>query len=319
MGPTTALTKSLAWPVSFRWRQLSSPRALFSAGPSSPERTTAWPLASLEQRTARSPLPKNEKEKLATGLASQLRKVLAGERQKSPWGHTAGRDQRRGGHSPAQRRHAPPRGLAGSAPEGASVTSVESAILSAVGGGCALLRSPRSGVVWPGRSCAPQAACCRPAPGLSHYGQQQPRRRRWELPGAAGGPAPAWCRPTGPAAAAERSPQAGCLRQAGQCAATVGQREDHEPKPDDPHQHPFVALLQGAALWAQDLPWSGGRDLFQGEPAAAPGAPHGCAGAWPEPPRGGGFWKGKTSVAAGSVFCLPVSYRTVSDGSKCGF
>lgn len=98
----------------------------------------------------------------------------------------------------------------------------------------------------------------------TRHGQQQPRGG--ELPGAAGGPASARRRPARAAAAAERGPQAGGLGQAGQRAAAVGQRKDHEPKPHDPHQHPLVALLQGAAVRAQDLPRSGGRDLFQGYP-----------------------------------------------------
>lgn len=50
---------------------------------------------------------------------------------------------------PALRRRGPPRGLVDSAPEGEAVTSAESAILSAVGGGSARPGSPRSGVARP--------------------------------------------------------------------------------------------------------------------------------------------------------------------------
>ncbi|XP_012887304.1 PREDICTED: pre-mRNA-splicing factor 38B [Dipodomys ordii] len=39
---------------------------------------------------------------------------------------------------------------------------------------------------------------------------------------------------------------------------------DDEPQPHDPDQHPVVALLQSAAVRAQDLPRGGGRDLLQG-------------------------------------------------------
>lgn len=93
-----------------------------------------------------------------------------------------------------------------------------------------------------------------------HHGQQQPRADRQLATAAPGG------RGRDPAAAAmwrrRRRHQAGGVGQAGQCAAAVGQREDHEPQPHDPHQHPVVALLQSAALRAQDLPRGGGRDLL---------------------------------------------------------
>lgn len=116
----------------------------------------------------------------------------------------------------------------------------------------------------------PAAAAAAPQAPRRRHGQQQPRRGRRQLPGAAGGAAPGRRRRPGPAAAAERRPEAGGLRQAGQRAAAVGQREDHEPQPHDPHQHPLLAILQGAALRAQDVPRGGGRDLLQGEGLRGP-------------------------------------------------
>lgn len=44
----------------------------------------------------------------------------------------------------------------------------------------------------------------------------------------------------------------------------MGQREDYEPQPHDPDKRPVVAVLQGPAVRAQDVPRGGGRDLLQG-------------------------------------------------------
>jgi len=46
--------------------------------------------------------------------------------------------------------------------------------------------------------------------------------------------------------------------------AAVGQREDHEPQPHDPHQRVVVALLQSATVRTQNVPRGRGRDLLQG-------------------------------------------------------
>lgn len=73
----------------------------------------------------------------------------------------------------------------------------------------------------------------------------------------------------------------------------MGERENHEPQPHDPHQHSLVALFQGAALRAQNVPRSGGRDLLQGEVAGRGLGPAGRCWRLPRAARADGWeWVG---------------------------